>query len=123
VEVNDRPDSRCTPGAVDPRVTEDNLDSTICVTGYTRRVRPPASLTDRIKRERMLAYSLSGSPSQYELDHLIPLELGGAPADLRNLWPQPWSAANVKDQLENRLHSLVCSHRMRLREAQQRVVA
>ena len=71
----------------------------------------------------MRAYGLSGSPSQYELDHLIPIALGGAPSDVRNLWPEPWSAATVKDRLENRLHSLVCTHRMTLSEAQREVTA
>jgi hypothetical protein len=123
VELNDHQDSRCTPGATDPRVIDSNIDSTICVSGYSRRVRPSTSVTNAIKRERMRAYGLSGSPSQYELDHLIPIALGGAPSDVRNLWPEPWSAATVKDRLENRLHSLVCTHRMTLSEAQREVTA
>jgi hypothetical protein len=102
-------------------VIQANIDSTICVTGYTRRVRPTQAVTNRIKLERMRAYGLAGSPSLYELDHLIPLELGGAPDDVRNLWPEPWPAANVKDRLENRLHALVCTHRLSLLEAQQQV--
>jgi len=39
------PDPVCTPGAVDPRVTQNNIDSTICVSGYTKTVRPPVSVT------------------------------------------------------------------------------
>ena len=35
------------------------------------------------------AYGLTGSPSAYEYEHLIPLELGGATNSPRNLWPEP----------------------------------
>ena len=44
----------------------------------------------------------------YEYDHLIPLELGGAPNSPRNLWPEPGASPNPKDRLENRLRVLVC---------------
>src|ERR1700687_1954524 len=45
--INDiLPDPKCTPGAVDPSVTQDNIDSTICVSGYTKTVRPPVSVTE-----------------------------------------------------------------------------
>ena len=36
------------PGAVDPAVTPDNIDATICVSGYARSVRPPYSVTGAI---------------------------------------------------------------------------
>jgi hypothetical protein len=48
---------------------------------------------------------------EYELDHLIPLELGGSNAR-SNLWPQPYTGAwnaHVKDALEDRLHAMVCA--------------
>jgi hypothetical protein len=57
----------------------------------------------------------------YELDHLVSLELGGAPAAPTNLWPEPYassSGARTKDRLENRLHTLVCRREVPLREAQ-----
>jgi hypothetical protein len=69
-------------------VTQANIDQTICVSGYTTTVRPPESVTEAVKVRAMAAYGLAGLGS-YELDHLIPLELGGAPADIRNLWPEP----------------------------------
>ena len=64
--------------------------------------------------------------SQYEEDHLIPLGLGGAPADPRNLWPEPRTSpdgwgADRKDELEFALNQLVCSGRLLLREAQQAI--
>jgi hypothetical protein len=64
--------------------------------------------------------------AEYEEDHLIPLELGGAPADPRNLWPQPrhpadgWTARK-KDRLESELHARVCDGKMPLGEAQQAI--
>src|SRR2546426_4112782 len=79
------PDPACTPGATDPRVTQENIGSTICVSGYTSTVRPPVSVTNPIKQERMQAYGFTDSTANYELDHLISLELGGAPSDVKNL--------------------------------------
>ena len=37
------PDRRCTPGAIDPAVTQADIQSTICVTGYADTVRPPVA--------------------------------------------------------------------------------
>lgn len=118
------PDPACTPGGTDPRVTSANIDRTICVSGYTKTVRPAVSVTSAIKRERMAAYGATGSPSDYELDHLIPLELGGAPADVANLWPEPLQGgegATTKDQVENALHRAVCAHRLALADAQRAI--
>ncbi|MGI0073316.1 MAG: carboxypeptidase-like regulatory domain-containing protein [Nitrosotalea sp.] len=118
------PDPKCTPGATDPTVTQDNIDSTICVSGYTQTVRPPVSVTNPIKLEVMQAYGFADSPSNYELDHLIPLELGGAPADVRNLWPEPYYTnpnAYDKDGFENYLHNQVCSGAIDLQTAQNEI--
>src|SRR5206468_286612 len=97
------PDPACTPGADDPRVTPENVATTICRPGYSTGVRPPASVTDRIKRDQYTADGLDGlAPSAAELDHLVSLELGGAPADVANLWPEPYQhawGARVKDRL------------------------
>jgi hypothetical protein len=46
------PDPNCTPGAISPKVTEDTLATTICKTGYTKSIRPPASITAAEKRQR-----------------------------------------------------------------------
>ncbi len=59
----------------------------------------------------------------YEEDHLIPLELGGAPADPRNLWPEKrrsvgrWTARK-KDRLERVLNRMVCDGELPLGDAQ-----
>lgn len=111
------PDPRCTPGASDPHVSQSDIASTICRAGYTRSVRPPESVTYREKRASMRAYADPGSARHYEYDHLIPLELGGAPNDTRNLWPEPGASPNPKDRLEDRLRRDVCAGRVTLAAA------
>jgi hypothetical protein len=76
--------------------------------GYTRRIRPRESVTEPEKRASLEAYGDAGSVHDYEYDHLVPLELGGAPNDPRNLWPEPGASPNPKDKLENRLREMVC---------------
>ncbi|BAP88345.1 putative uncharacterized protein [Burkholderiales bacterium GJ-E10] len=125
-----RPDPLRTPGAVDPRVTQDNLRETICRRGgYTRSVRPSMKYTERLKRRQIEEYGYGDHRMRdYEEDHLVSLELGGAPADPRNLWPEPhhviggWGSY-AKDKLENRLHTLVCHHRIPLTEAQSEIAS
>jgi hypothetical protein len=112
------PDPRCTPGAVSPAVTQASIQTTICRDGYTETVRPPESVTEPEKEASLAAYGDSGPLHSYEYDHLVPLELGGAPNDPRNLWPEPGASPNPKDELEDRLRDLVCSGRMPLVEAQ-----
>ncbi len=108
------PDPALTPGAV--------LDVTaadICVPGYSKRVR---NVPAEIKREAYAIYGVrSHEPGEYEIDHLISLELGGSNS-LKNLWPQsfrthPWNAY-VKDALENELHRRVCAGTIDLAKAQ-----
>jgi hypothetical protein len=111
------PDPRCTPGA-----TEGGLAlSQLCPIAHTRQIRPPASYTDELKREQMRAYSETGSARDYEEDHLIPLELGGAPGDPANLWPEPHPSPNEKDEVEAAAHDAVCAGELSLRDAQQRI--
>jgi hypothetical protein len=123
VEHDGLPDRACTPGATDPAVTQANVATTICRIGYTKTVRPPYSVTHPIKIERMRAYGVGGSLSGYELDHLIPLEVGGAPSDVANLWPEPLTGSHgalAKDVVERQLHDDVCAHRISLADAQRR---
>ena len=118
------PDAQLTPGAI---ATSDVR--TICARGYATRVRPKGVLWRRLKDEAYNRYHIArghrssvGSDGvrhpAYEIDHLIPLELGGHPTDLRNLWPEPLADAKRKDRVENRLHALVCSGRITLMAAQ-----
>lgn len=111
-----RPDPACDPGAVDDSVTQANIGSTICVSGFTTKIRPPVSATDKVKREMYSAYSIPDkTPS--ELDHLVSLELGGS-NDARNLWIEPGQIPNPKDAVENALRKAVCEHKVTLAAAQ-----
>jgi hypothetical protein len=122
--LNSRADPRCTPGVLNPAVTQATIGSTICRSGWTRTVRPPESVTEPEKLASMSSYGLSGSASRYEYDHYVPLELGGAVNDPRNLWPEPDYGTragfylNPKDRLETVLKDLVCSEQMPLAQAQ-----
>jgi hypothetical protein len=123
--VDGLPDRVCTPGVVDPRVTQDNISTTICVRGYTKTVRPPESYTHDLKIRQIVQYGYADTNlADYEEDHLIPLELGGHPTDPKNLWPQPRSGnhpAAVKDEVENSLHAKVCAGAMTLAAAQKAI--
>jgi hypothetical protein len=107
-----------TPGVVNPEVTQATIGLTICVRGWTRTIRPPASYTSELKVRQMAEYGVGGSPSDYQEDHLISLELGGHPTDPRNLWPEPIERALTVDQTENELNQKVCSGELTLAEAQ-----
>jgi excalibur calcium-binding domain-containing protein len=113
-----QPDPSCTPGALNPAVTQATIGQTICMSGYSESVRPPESITNKEKLASMAAYGDNGSPSDFEYDHLVSLELGGAPNDPHNLWPEPGPSPNPKDSIENTLHRLVCSGQMPLARAQ-----
>lgn len=110
----------CIP--LNPQVTEQTMKQTICAPGYTRAVRPSSSYTSSVKAKLLRETGLDESlMSEYELDHIVPLELGGHPRELRNLTLQPWGGihgALRKDSLEHRLHILVCRGELPLNEAQ-----
>jgi hypothetical protein len=122
------PDRVLTPGALNPAVTQATIGSTICVSGWTATIRPSSSYTTRLKIQQIAAYGYPDiSTSAYEEDHLISLELGGAPSDPRNLWPEPYTmsladgrptGARTKDTFESRLKKQVCAGTISLAEAQ-----
>jgi hypothetical protein len=109
-------------GMVDPRVTQNNIQTTICRRGWTRTVRPSRGVTDAIKRN--LVADMRVSLRDYELEHIVPLNLGGAPLDLRNLMLQPWAGAcnaHMKDDLERQLSIMVCAGDATLNGAQHEI--
>jgi hypothetical protein len=75
------------------------------------------SYTNALKIKQMPIYELGGSPALYEEDHLIPLELGGAPRNPKNLWPEPRTQARKSDPLETRLKRRVCKRSISLAAA------
>ncbi|MDD4933184.1 MAG: HNH endonuclease domain-containing protein [Methylacidiphilaceae bacterium] len=111
------PDPKLTPGDTFPVSRAD-----VCVPGYSKKVR---NVPWEEKREALRRYGVPlADRRDYEIDHLIPLSLGGSNS-IRNLWPQsrrtqPWNAGK-KDFLEDRLHKLVCSGKVDLAEAQKAI--
>src|SRR6266568_7670322 len=108
------PDSACTPGAIFPNATVQQ----ICTPGYSSSVRNvPTSEKDQAYAEYGI---FSHSAGQYEVDHLVSLELGGS-NDIANLWPEaasPKPGFHEKDKVENYLHAQVCSGAISLQQAQ-----
>jgi hypothetical protein len=124
--VDGRADVRCTPGATNPEVTQTSIGTTICVPGWTAKVRPPVAFTNLLKTSQMIEYGETGPPSDFEEDHLINLGIGGAPQDPHNLFPQPRTgprSASMKDQEETQLQRDVCSGRTTLATAQAQILA
>ena len=110
------PKARLTPGATVPLTRED-----VCNGNPSTQAQVlPASLERRVLEE----YGVTTSrPDAYEIDYLITPELGGA-TNIRNLWPQPYNTAwnaRVKDQLEERLHTMVCNGEIDLATAQHEI--
>ncbi len=110
------PDPSMSPGD-----TLDVTSSDICVSGYSSKVRNvPQSEKDQVYAEYGIT---SHAPGSYEIDHLISLELGGSNS-IKNLWPESYKGdwnAHLKDKLENKLHSLVCSGGVDLKTAQHEI--
>ena len=122
------PDPGRTPGSINPNVSQATIGLTICNSGWTTTVRPPAAYTNALKLVQIEQYGYTDRKlSDYEEDHLVPLELGGAPRDPANLWPEPrtmvladgtTAGSDAKDGLENYLHRQVCAESMPLADAQ-----
>lgn len=111
---NELPDQKCTTGVVFPNVTA----AQICTPGYAQSVR---NVSQSVKNKVYAEYGISThSPGAYEVDHEVPLEIGGS-NDIKNLWPElstgPYNAY-IKDKVENYLHTQVCSGKIPLKEAQ-----
>jgi hypothetical protein len=115
-----------------PGVAATTNIASLCVRGYSGSVRPRGIAWRRIKDAVYTRYGVPrGHRSEfdrqgkrrpaYAIDHLIPIELGGSPEDLRNLWPEPINESRRKDRVENALHSLVCSSAMPIATAQRAI--
>lgn len=111
------PDPKITPGALNPRVRQATIKKTICKSGWTKTIRPSVSYTNTLKIKQMVLFGETGSPSEYEEDHFIPLELGGAPRNPKNLWPEPHAQSKLSDPLETSLKRKVCTGVMKLAKA------
>jgi hypothetical protein len=111
------PNPTITPGA-----TRQVTLTELCRPGSSKAVR---HVPQALKRKVFQAYKVTPKPGQFEIDHLISLELGGS-NDFSNLWPQPYAGplnAHDKDRLENRLHQMVCAGTLPLSEAQKAIAS
>jgi hypothetical protein len=120
--AGDLPDPNITPGLADPQMTPDRL----CSPGFTTYV--TRSVPSARKKAIYKVYGMSPdeAPCPCDVDHLIPLGLGGSNGP-RNLWPQsrvtqPWNSL-LKDKLEKRMHAEVCDGKIDLEGAQQEIGA
>jgi hypothetical protein len=107
---------------LNPDVHQETIQQTICVSGYTASVRPSTTYTNGVKLKLLREQGLpQETTKEYELDHHIPLALGGHPRNPRNLILQRWDGpdgAKAKDRLEVRLQKLVCAGKVSLGIAQ-----
>jgi hypothetical protein len=98
-------------GALDRRVTQNDIQQS---------VRPSAEFSNSVERWMMVEQGWENA-ADVELDHIVPLELGGADRDLKNLWLQPlrgpWNA-RCKDALAAALSKAVCKGDAKLADAQ-----
>ncbi len=85
-------------------------------------MRPPTSYTEPLKLQGIKDYGYTDTnPRDYEMDHLIPLELGGSSVPA-NLWPELGSIPNKKDAVENLLKKRVCAGTISLATAQAEIL-
>jgi hypothetical protein len=112
-------DKACTPGAIFAGVTK----AQVCVSGYSASVR---DVSESTKNAVYAEYGItSHTTGQYEVDHLVSLELGGS-NDIANLWPEaanPTPGFHQKDVIENELHNEVCNGTISLTTAQDEIAS
>jgi hypothetical protein len=112
------PDAACTPGAVFPDATP----TEVCVPGYTKQVR---SVSTKLRKQVYAAYAIAypQPTGTYELDHLIPLALGGS-NDAANLFPEardPAPGFKEKDVVEVYLYGELCAGHIDMAAAQAQI--
>jgi len=109
-----KPKPRLTPGETRP-ITLDQ----VCRSPKAEVI--SSGISPETRRQVFASYGIHAAQvNEFEVDYLITPDLGGA-GSIRNLWPQPYSArwnARVKDELEQRLHDLVCEGKLDLSTAQ-----
>lgn len=111
--------------ALNPDVRPETIDETICVPGYAASVRPSTSYTSGVKRKLLREAGVDEAKApDYDLDHIVPLAVGGHPRSVKNLNPmlrEGEDGARVKARLDKQLQRLVCTRQIGLREAQSAV--
>ena len=108
-------------------MTQDNIHEKICQPGSSPEVRPSVAFTQPLKLRLLREQYPGADPHEFELDHRVPIEDGGCPDCISNLWLEPWRDphdhtcqpdvlmdAACKDRLERFVHREICSERMSL---------
>lgn len=110
------PDPKLTPGDV-----TDMTKDALCGEG---RMTLDDDVSIKMKSRVFDIYGIKAdSPVSYNVDHLIPVDLGGSNS-IKNLWPQPLSGEwgyVEKNKLERRLRRMVCTGEMDLKKAQEEI--
>ena len=112
------PNLNVTPGALNAAVRQGTIAKTICMRGWTSKVQPSAADVRRLKARQMAVYGAAGPPAAYVLDQLVPFQLGGAPRNVKNLWPEPRLQAKKSNAREAKLKKSVCRGSLTLAKAQ-----
>lgn len=110
---------------VDQDITQANIQDTICHKRFTKTIRPAVTYTNGVKFKLMHDAGIpEADADKYELDHIVPLILGGHPRKLANLMLQPYEGvlgARQKDRLEIKLQNMVCDGEIDLPTAQREI--
>lgn len=110
---------------LNPDITQANIQDTICRKGFTKTIRPAVVYTNGVKFKLMRQAGIPDEDAdKYELDHIVPLAVGGHPRKLANLMLQPYEGslgARQKDRLELKLQNMVCNGELELTTAQQEI--
>ena len=109
-------------------ITQSNIQDTICRKGFTKTIRPAGVYTNGVKFKLMREAGIPEEDADlYELDHIVPLSVGGHPRKLANLMLQPYEniegkpGARQKDRLELKLQNMVCNEEIDLATAQREI--
>ena len=106
-------------------ITQANIQDTICRKGFTKTIRPAVIYTNGVKFKLMREAGIPEEDAdKYELDHIVPLAVGGHPRKLANLMLQPYEGtlgARQKDRLELKLQNMVCNGELDLATAQREI--
>jgi hypothetical protein len=112
------PDRRCSPGAYYAGLTR----AVLCSSRFNASSIPAVPESEKHAVEVEYGVTPKGYGSTLEIDHIVPVEIGGS-NDISNLFPERPPGYRVKDMLQDKLHYLVCSGAMTLHTAQVGIAA
>lgn len=103
-----------------PAVTQETIQQTTCIKGWTHTVRPPVYITNVIKKRLLEAQGMTWDQAPaFKLDHVVPLFAGGEPGDLEhqsNFQLQTNAEASRKDRLEAKIGCMICVEQITLQD-------